>query len=174
MSDASDLVTLEEAKSFLNIPDDVTDDDTELGGFISGITRPVENLVGVVVQRSVTDILYPSSGLTIPLPRWPVVSLTSGVLLRNGGPVDVSNMVADRSVLWMKNYAIFPVEPWALTYLAGQVADTASVPQNIKYGALEVLKLAWATQRGADAPAFLVSYRAEAWLSPDELLLGFA
>jgi hypothetical protein len=48
------------------------------------------------------------------------------------------------------------------------------IPENIKSGAKEILDLAWATQRGKDRPAFLVSYRAQAWLSNSEQSLGFA
>lgn len=165
---ALDIFTLQEAKDFLNIED--SSDDAELAGFISGVTAVVEDVVGPVVPRPVTSIFYPTQERAIPLPVWPVISLTSGQLVRNGSPVDVTNMVIDRGALWMKNYAILPVEPFTLTYQAGR----ATTPDNIKKGAQEILKLAWASQRNSDAPAFLISYRAMAWLQPEATSLGFA
>lgn len=170
---ALEIVTLGEARDFLQFDDGDTAEDAKLLDFITGVTPVVEREVGPVVAREVTDIIYPTQTSEYPfiaLPQSPVVSLTSGALLRDDSTVDVSAMVADSGVLFTKDGSALPGEPWSLTYVVGR----ADVPQNIKMGALEILDLAWDTQRESDAPAFLISYRAAAWLKPDILSLGFA
>ena len=147
-----------------------TEEDGELGEFITGVTPVVEREVGPVVARVETDLIVPCGGGPVPLPQWPVVSITSGVLLRDGSSVDVSKMVADRGMLFTSDGSSLPSVPWRLTYVVGH----SPVPQNLKLGALEILDLAWATQRDQDPPAFLISFRAMAWLKPDPPLPGFA
>jgi len=170
MSDPLDIVTLPAAKKFLGMDDGVTDEDLQLADFITGITPVVEREVGPVVAREVTDIIYPSSNLPVPLPRWPVVSITAGALLRDSSAVDTSKMVFDNGMIFTSDSSPMPSEPWRLTYVVGR----DPVPQNLRLGALEILDLAWATQRDQDPPAFLISFRAMAWLKPDPPLPGFA
>jgi hypothetical protein len=170
-ADPLDIVTLTEARTFLNFDDDSSsDDDDELQGFITALTPVVEAEVGPVVSRETSDIIYPTGG-AVPLPQWPVVSLTSGVLLHDDSVVDVAGMTADKSMLFMTDGSSLPFEPWTLTYVVGR----ESIPANIRQGALEILGLAWETQRGeGDLPAFLIPYRAAAWLRPTPALPGFA
>lgn len=173
MADTLDIVSLLEARDFLGFDSGDSSDDGKLLEFITGITPVVEREVGPVVARTVTDIIYATQTSACPmvtLPQWPVVSLTSGALLRDDSAVDVSAMVTDKGVLFTKDFTPLPAGPWRLTYVVGR----SPVPENIKNGALEILDLAWATQREQDAPAFLVSYRAMAWLKSGVLALGFA
>ncbi len=168
MADTLDLVTLTEAREFLNIDSDDTVDDTEIQGFITAITPVVEAEIGPVVERTETAIIYDSGCYNaIPAPRWPISSLTSGSYLDSSGSVDITNMIADSGLLVTTNGAAFPAKAWTLTYVPGRAANTAAVPLGIKKGALEVLSLAWGSQRvPGQAPAFLISYRAAAWFKP--------
>ncbi len=103
-------------------------------------------------------------------PSWPVLSVTSGTYLSDSSTVDVSKMVADNGMIFQSNGSAMPYRTWTMTYQEGR----AEVPDGIKKGALEVLQLAWATQRTKDAPAFLIPYRAAAWFKPHARKLGFA
>lgn len=168
---ALDIVTLAEARAFLNIADSDTSEDVELQVFITGMTDIIEAEVGPVVARSETAGIDGSVGLSeIPAPKWPMVSITSGTYLSDSSAVDVTKMVGRKGLIVTIDASPLPLQPWTLTYQAGRSA----IPSSVKQGALEVLKLAWATQRGKEAPAFLISYRAAAWFRPKALALGFA
>ncbi len=180
MADTLDLLTLAEARKFLNIDGADTSEDDELADFITGITPVVESGdanwsgIGPVVLRSRSTIIYGASANAVPAPVWPIDSLTSGAYLLDDSPVDVSAMVVDQGLILTKDGSALPLRPWTLTYQAGFVADTASVPQNIKKGAAEILRLAWASQRLSDPPAFLVPFRAMHWFGANTFALGFA
>lgn len=168
--DALDIVTLAEAKTFLNIEADETDEDDELQSFITAMTNVIEAEVGPVVQREETAIMDGSWSNGVKAPRWPIVSVTSGAYLSDDQVVDVTAMVPSKGLIVARNGASMPSVSWQMTYQAGR----PSIPSHIKKGALEVLKLAWATQRGQEAPAFLISYRAAAWFKGESFSLGFA
>lgn len=170
MPGALDIVTLDEARAFLNIDSDDSAEDSELGSFITAITDVVEAEVGPIVPRSKSSIIYTCGELEYPAPDWPIVSLTSGAYLDDSTAVDITRLIFDRGVLLTNNASPLPGRPWTLTYSAGR----AVTPDSIKKGALEVLKLAWGTQRGQDAPAFLIPYRAAAWFKSSQFSLGFA
>lgn len=70
----SDILTLAEAKAFVNATD--TTHDAELPAFITAITAVIENEVGPVVAREVTETLYPT-GAVLFLSHSNVISVTS-------------------------------------------------------------------------------------------------
>lgn len=173
--DALDIVTLVEAREFLKPRAGDTGSDDEMQRFITRLTPAVETEVGPVVQRAEIAAIDGACGFCeTSAPKWPMVSVTSGTYLSDGSAVVTSKMVSRKGLIVTTDGSPLPLRPWTMTYLAGRVANTAAVPGNIKGGALEMLKLAWATQRGQDAPAFLVSYRASAWFKSDQYALGFA
>lgn len=174
-ADLLDIVTLAEAKAFLEFDTDDTSQDDELQSFITAITGIVEEEIGPVVQREATSLIRPLTVVTqMPTPDWPIQSVTSGVYLDDSTDVDTSKIIANEGILLTTDGTILPSRAWTMTYVAGLVADTASVPLGIKKGALEILKLAWASQRTGEPPAFLISYRAAAWLKRYAPNLGFA
>jgi hypothetical protein len=170
------IIGLEEAKDFLNITD--TSQDEELRAMIEGVTAVVESGdgkdfpgVGPVVRRTVTTVVRADgSCYEYPLPTTQILSLTSGAYLDGGGSVSLTGYTFDDSILRAPYGGYLPSAPWTLTYVVGR----PSLPSNIRMGALEILKLAWASQRGGDQPAFLVSFRALAWLGSETPALGFA
>lgn len=165
------IIGLDEAKAFLNIRATDTDQDDELSAMLEGVAAVVEHEVGAVVRRTRTSILRPCGYYRqIPIPYSPVVSVTSATLVRDSSSVDVTGWYADGSVLYAGLYGTLPVEPFTLTYVVGR----PDLPTNIRMGALEILKLAWASQRASDPPTFLVSNKAREWLAPDMQVLGFA
>jgi hypothetical protein len=169
------LVSLADAKRHLNIPATETSNDAELREFIEACTRVIEQRVGPIVRRSVTTVIYPNGG-AVPIPQRPVISLTSGALVRDGTSVPVTNMVVEYGMLRSKTYDTSPYEPWTLTYVVGQPVISA----NIRNATLNVIKDLWTSQRGsagsvASRLPFVTSYQALEALFPDlQMTSGFA
>jgi hypothetical protein len=85
--------------------------------------------------------------------------------------VDLTGYTFDQGILRPPYSGTLPTTPWTLTYVVG----IPSLPANIRMGALEILELAWNSQRGnGEAPTFLIPYRAQAWLGSYTQALGFA
>jgi len=169
----TDLVTLAQAKAFLDITDADASQDAELQQAIEAVTAVIEHEVGPVVRRTVTTTVQPTTSGSFLLPYTDVVSLTSGSTIPDGTALTVSGYTTFDGVLRNPSGSL-PTSAWALTYVVGRVATTADVPANIRQAALEAVELAWAAQRGGDPPPFLLSYRVQAMLEPDRQLAGFA
>lgn len=170
------LFSLKEAKEFLNIEDST--DDEELRQAIASVTAVVEAEVGPCVRRTVTTTIYPTGNIYKPvvLPDTHILSLTSAATV-TGTTIDTTGWIAEdgviRSAGTVYPYSLaMPWTPWTITYVVGR----AVIPPNVIQAAKEILKLAWAAQRGpaGELPAFLISYRAAALLQPDREYTGFA
>lgn len=147
---ATDVVTLAEAKLQLNMTD--TASDAELAVFISAASEAIEDYVGAVVQRPVTETF--DGGLEqVLLSKTPVASVTSvtdnGTVLASSAyrvsTAGVLSRVAGRFRLRFWD----GVQSLTVVYVAGKVADTASVPQRVKMAALIIVQHLWETQRPA-------------------------
>lgn len=160
------LITLTEAKTFLNIQDGATD--AEVTAVIAAVTRLVEREVGPIDTRTVTSVVDSNGRAALPFTN--VTAVTAITNRTSGATVSLTGISTDKSVLRYTTGTPLPSGELSVTYTVG----LAAVPDNIKYGALEVLKLAWAAQVNAELPAFLMSYRASAWFAPDQVSLGFA
>lgn len=172
------IVSLDEAKDFLDITTD--DEDDLLRAMLEGVTAVVEGGdgrdfpgVGPVVRRTVTTTLrgtrYGTAGFA--LPHTHIISLTSGAYSSDASAVDLTGYTFADGILRAAYGGYLPSTDWTLTYVVGR----ASLPANIRMGALEILKLAWNSQRGSDEGVpFLVPYRAQAWLGSEQQVLGFA
>lgn len=160
------LVTLAEAKAFLNVQD--TSTDADITDVILAVTRVVEREVGPIDARSVTSVVTSTGVAALPLTN--ITAVTSITNLASGATVSITGISTDKSILRYSNGTALPCGELSVVYTVG----LATVPGNIKYGALEVLKLAWQAQLSGDLPAFLLSYRASAWFTPDQVSLGFA
>ena len=163
------ILSLPEARAALSLRDADDERDALIVEFCAGVDAVVEGYLGDwVVAREVT-IDAPASGV---LPGRSVVSVVSGEYRDGSGAVDVSGMyVTDAGILATSDGSALPSRPWRVTLEVG----SDEVAAGIKRGAAEILVQAWATQRGGDAPpAFLVPYRAAAWLDPHALVGGFA
>lgn len=145
------LVSLADAKQYLNIL--TADNDEELRNFIEAATSIVEDVVGPVVVRTVTEVHpRPSNVLVLRCP--PVVSLLSLTpLVANGFGVDVTALDLDpetgivRRVDGLsigRQHAGFQPTPVRAVYTAGRPA----VPAAITMAARVVIDHMWETQRG--------------------------
>lgn len=167
------IVSLGDAKAFLNIAATDTGQDEELRGFIEALTAPVEKICGSVIRRTVTDHIRPRCADRAALPHSPVISVTSAALVSDDTAVDVTTWYVVGNVLYTTDGTALPSEPFTLTYVVGRT----DLPANIRLGALYVLKLAWRSQRGNNPDSFmpfLVANAAQEWFAGDEQLLGFA
>lgn len=162
-----DLILLADAKSFLNIQDKSSD--VEIQDVIDAVTRIVEREVGPVIERAVTSVVSSHGGCAV-LPLKNVIEIVSVTAVRDGSTVPVDGLTTTHSILAYADGTRLPRGDLNVAYKVG----LTEVPTNIKHGAFEVLKLAWAAHRKGDLPAFLLSYRASAWFLPDQDLPGFA
>lgn len=162
-----DLISLQEAKAFLNIQG--SSSDFEIEDVVDAMTRVVEREVGPIVNRTVTSVVTTHDGCAV-LPLKNIVAIKSVTVIRDGSSISTDGLTTHHSILAYANGERLPRGDLSVEYEVG----LADIPSNIKYGALEVLKLAWAAQNKGDLPAFLLSYRASAWFLPDQELPGFA
>jgi hypothetical protein len=170
------IVSLADAKRHLNIPASETSNDAELREFIEAVTRPIEAKVGPIVRRTVTTTIQPCYEQAVALPYFPVISLTSGAVVRDNSAVTVTSLVVETGgILRDKGFSPLPFEPWTLTYVVGRPI----IPAEIRNATLNIIKDLWTSQRGsagsvASRLGFLTSYQALDELKPDMQLLGFA
>jgi hypothetical protein len=170
------IVSLADARRHLNFLATDTSNDAELREFVEAVTRPIEAKVGPIVRRTVTTTIYPCYDQTVALPYFPVISLTSGAIVRDGSAVTVTSLVVETGgVLRDKGFSPLPFEPWTLTYVVGRPV----IPAEIRNATLNIIKDLWNSQRGsagsvASRLGFLTSYQALDELKPDMQLLGFA
>ena len=184
------IVSSDEVKKHLQITR--TADDDKLRLYIDAASRKIETDpdcgVGPVVRRTYTQIMYPAAaGSPLALERSNVLSLTSGVVVRDGSTVDLTHLVADNGVLRPQyGYGgVLPIEPWTLTYVAGML----TVPGNVRLAVLELVRHLWdSSQRGTqnvragdDDPGnnitglgFAIPYAVQGLLAGDDDLGGWA
>lgn len=148
---ATDIVSLAAAKTHLNMTD--TASDAELAGFISAATGVVEQYVGAVINRTVTEV-FDGGRAVLMLSHIPVVSITS--VTDGGTALDAGayKVAGDSGVLSrVSGSALVPllagVQSVVVVYVAGQAADTDAVPGNMRMAALIIIQHLWETQRPA-------------------------
>ena len=138
------LITLNEAKAQLDI--ETNGDDAELQAYIDAVTVPIENLVGVVEQREVTETVN-GAGTILCLLKTPAVALVSVTPQLTGGvPLDVAQLHLDGAtgIVRHLNGGRFHGGPWTVTYSAGR----AEIPATVTLAARILVQHLWRTQYG--------------------------
>ncbi|WP_029289129.1 hypothetical protein [Cellulomonas sp. HZM] len=137
-----DLVTLEEAKNFLNIPLESTSDDDELAKFITAASKMLARKFGVGVPQLFSDVQQGGREHLV-LSHCPVVSVTS--VTAAGVALAETDYVLDESAgILTSARGQFGPGPLVVTYTAGY----DPVPEDLSLaGNLQVRHL-WETQRG--------------------------
>lgn len=153
---ASDVITLAEAKLHLNMTD--TASDAELAVFISAASEAIEDYIGAVVNRSVTQV-FDGGRSQVLLSTLPVSSVTS--VTDNGTVLDAGDhTVASASGVLTRvsgsSAAVFSagVQSLSVVYVAGRAASTSEVPARYKLAAQIIVQHMWETQRPAAAGPF--------------------
>lgn len=150
------VLSLQDAKDMLNIPQSSTADDAELGSWIASVESGLERFTGgPVVNRTITERVEATSGYRVLCVRQrPLVSLQSVVNVGSGQPLalddmtdlDVNAGTIRRRLGWPffgPFYQYLPV--FDVTYTAGW---GTAVPAAFNSFARIVIAHLWQTQRG--------------------------
>ena len=164
---ATDIVTVDEVKKQLNIDPADTSQDEELAVYVSAVTEVVEDIVGPVVPREVTESHDGISGIVI-LNRPPVISITT--VAEGGTTLTADDFTAslEAGILYRRNGL------WAggrgavtVTYQAGRT----TTPPAIRLAAKELAQVNFRPQLGGDYSPFDTDSPDEG--IPGEVRLGF-
>lgn len=175
------LMSLDAAKRHLKKNDSADDD--EIRDWIEACTRAVEQFVGPVVVRSVTEVVRFASARSVALTQTPAIELTSAVAAVTGG---TSYNVADLD-LDGETGIVTRVDggllygPLRFVYIVGRPVVAA----NIRSAGKIILQHLWRTRQGPGRPqrgtddydvteplpglGFAVPNRAVQLLDPDRL-----
>lgn len=192
------LVSLDDVKTHLNITD--TTDDAELQTFIDAAQAPVEDVVGLVIQRTL-DEWYDGGDPTILLRHIPVTSVTSVTEFIGHTPINLTEqplsdplgdgygytvespagIVTRRGVMTVNPPTInpwfvgnpVPFYPGVRNIRIQYVAGQATVPSNVQMGTLEVIRHAWETQRGLTSGLPLPGYDEQMVPTPSGFLIPY-
>lgn len=140
------IITLDEARRALQIPDNDSSVDDELQAYVDAITTVVEAHVGEVIERrTITERVRLRRGqVQFALRSVPVVSLTSLTSLL-GTVWSTAGMDIDPDTGTVEVFrGVIPQGTAIAVYEAGYEV----VPENYKRGALVVLEHVWETMRG--------------------------
>ncbi|WFE45308.1 hypothetical protein [Verrucosispora sp. WMMD1129] len=148
-SEWSAIVGLAEVKRHLNIPATDTTDDEELRGFILSASAVVEDVVGVVARRTVTETASGGSRHII-LERPPVLEVAE--VLADGQAVDAGDYTWSPSGLLARRSGSWPsgLRNVEIMYVAGKTV----VPHNIVDATLELIRINWRPQAGGNYSSF--------------------
>jgi hypothetical protein len=144
------LVSLADAKDYLNIPQDRTTNDAELGHFIAVASEFVEARTQSYHAQTVTErYVFPRLGgeNVLILRKSPVTAVSA--VIENG----LTTLVGNYQVNAVGNY-IWRTSGWwsspvDVTYTVGATTGGGSVmPERVRHAVLVVLKHLWTTQRG--------------------------
>jgi hypothetical protein len=161
------MVGLAEVKDHLRIPSTDRSHDARLMRMIDGITPVVENITGPIVQKTYTET-YDGGRQFISLRHRPVISVTSVVEYR-GGIAYTLTQVATPDLGTIYSYAFqtpgrivrrtvgggvttFPAGPDAVAVV--YVAGFATVPHNVREGALELIRVNYQYTQQGGRPAW--------------------
>lgn len=177
------LISLVDAKAQLNISG--TTQDEELRGWIEAVTTVVESYVGPIVRRTHTRRVCGYRN-AIPLPHTQVTAVTAVTLVSDGSsPITLSDLAINTQagIVTYKSGARFAYGDMDFTYTVSR----SYVEPNWQQAAALILQSNWGSQLGnlpsiqGDTPGYvvtgsgyLVPYRAESLLKPDQVPAGFA
>lgn len=146
------LTTLADAKAYLGgtatgVPTSPAEDE-QLEGLLVAATPVIEQLVGPVLQRPVTEAVT-SNGGVLTLSQYPVVAITS-VTGRDGIARSLVSYPAVNLAAGLVGAPAGSTEVVTVTYTAGRVA-ALPVPANIRLATLELVAHWWRQRRGGSA-----------------------
>jgi hypothetical protein len=163
MPDPLDIVTLNEAKSELNIDINDTSVDAVISRYVTAASRRIDKLCGPVVARTVTDTFDGGRLQAIRFVRLsaePVLAFTSVTEYAGGTPQALTaetlttntvtdyQFVPETGMLFRRasgNPSWFPLgeQNIVVVYTAGRAVDTTHADADFKMGALWAVKKMW-------------------------------
>jgi hypothetical protein len=159
----TDIISLDEAKDFLNIDNDISD--FEISGFITSASLAWVNRVGPVAGATTYDEWYDGGGSTIVLRHTPVTSVTSITeaytdsltYTLTADPLDGTGVSGFYGYTLEKERGLLVrrANGTSLAFAKGvrnvhivYVAGYTTAPEDIKEAVKALLKQGWETQRG--------------------------
>jgi hypothetical protein len=143
---STQLLSLADAKAALNLT--ATTNDEELRGYIEATTALIEERIGPVVQRTVTETVTGWGSLV--LSKAPVISVTSlAGVYTNATAVAAADVTVDSAsgIVTRLDRGSFLGETYEITYEAGR----STIKPNITQAAKVLLRHLWMTQRGSSS-----------------------
>jgi uncharacterized phiE125 gp8 family phage protein len=172
-------LTRDEVKKHLNITG--TGNDDELDEFTARAEAAIEKRCGPLVATTVSSRVRGGASI-LPLPKTPVVSLTSITPLDGTALTVADYIVSPGGNVEGKTGVTFGSRWYDVVYKAGHAATVPDVPADLKLAALELVRHLWDTQRGGTArpgsrpsdamsntipgAAYLFPFRVEQLLTP--------
>lgn len=175
------LMSLEVAKRHLKKTG--TEDDDEIRDWVEACTRAVEQFVGPVVVRSVTEVARFTRARSVALTQTPAIELTSAVATVDGGTsydVDDLDLDGETGIVTRVNGGVL-YGPLRFVYVVGRPVVSA----NIRSAGKIILQHLWRTRQGPSRPqrglddfdvteplpglGFAIPNRAVQLLDPDRL-----
>lgn len=153
------LLSLADAKVFLNIPGTASDD--ELREYLEAATEVVEGYIGPVARRTYTSRVNGGRDVLI-LPHTQVLSVTSITSVSTGiTPVPLANLSIDTEAgdIYLKYAGCFPYGAYDITYTVGRSVMKA----NWTTAAKIIVKHMWSNKLGnlpsiqGDNPGYVVT-----------------
>jgi hypothetical protein len=146
------VLSLQDAKDALNIPQATTSSDNEIAAYVSTIESSLRGMTGgPMVNRPITERAeFTPDLMMLQLQQRPIVSVTSIVSIPNGATVDISaGLDIDNlanAVYTKGGWAFSAFSPLAtVTYVAGW---GTAVPPAFNVAARIILQYLWTTQHG--------------------------
>lgn len=161
------IVGLTEVKDHLTISQDTTVYDEDLRGFILSASMIVEDVVGVVARRTITETAS-GGGRHIILERPPVIEVVE--IRADGVLVDADDYAASPSGLLSRRAGVWPagLRNVEVTYLVGRPV----VEPNVLNATLELIRINWRPRQGGNAGVF-DGGRGDEFQTGGEVRLGF-
>lgn len=157
MADILDILTIDEAKAAVNLPDQAAKQEDELGRFVTAVSRRIDDLCGPVVIREVTETLDADGGLLF-LAHQEVSAITSVTEYQSGtGTVITAEDFDTAGGYRLRNGILERRSSWSATswnglvvvvYDAGRYASTGVVDAKFKVAAGSILRRLWKREGG--------------------------
>jgi hypothetical protein len=158
---STDVLTLEEAKRALNVSLSDSYSDDELAQVVSAASQWLDEVVGPVVRRTITNEAHQSPSGTVWLRHRPVSSISTVTEWSAGGATVLTSETASTAGTYLADLSAGTLrrrsgwgDVWwnatsvVVTYTAGRFADTADVDARFKEAAVVMLQHLWQS-RGA-------------------------
>jgi len=130
-----DIVTLEEALSYLKCPED---DSAFVQSLITNVSAQAEKYTGrFFVQRSITEHKDADGEDELFLKKYPIVGVPVVTDTSNNSPVTDFLIYKEEGFLYREATWDIGRQRWKAEYVSGYAEDTASVPSDIKQAVLE-------------------------------------
>ncbi|MBI4900884.1 MAG: hypothetical protein HY829_10455 [Actinobacteria bacterium] len=170
------VLTPNDAKPYLNLPDNTRVTDTEIQTFIDAAEDKISELIGPLTPSTVTSLVPNTNGtLVLPYVSCPVISITSATNLYYKSTIPPTTFIIEPGNVLTLPFAYLAPGIWSVVYQAGWT----TLPARARMAVLEQIRHLWKTQRaGSTGPDVPGSTHAVPWrvleLLGDLAGLGYA